>query len=220
MSINELFAQLPGINLEAIARDRNNNPAKDRRIYVHIEIIPANSSNSSVFSEEHQTRTNEAGIFQISIGKGTRVGGNVSSIYDIPWRTLNYLVKIKVSIEPVVNVLNWNYQQDWVDLGVTPFGIVPYAGTALSADNVSPNAAVISFSGGTTGLTPTGPSNGAVTLGGVLNIANGGTGSSVKNFVDLTTAQTIDGQKFRVPILIFERVGIRLLPCQFYLLFV
>jgi hypothetical protein len=188
-------AQQPGINIEAIAKDRNNNPAKDRRIYVRIDIIASSASNTPVFSEEHVTRTNEAGIFQVAVGKGTRAGGTYNSILDIPWRSLNYLVRIRVAIEPVANVINWNYQNEWVDLGTTPFGIVPYAGAALTADNVAQSAAVISFNGGTTGLTPTTPTSGPVTLGGVLNIANGGTGSSIKNFVDLSTAQTVGGTK-------------------------
>lgn len=193
--ISATWAQQPGINLEAIAKDRDNNPAKDRRIYVRIDIVAASATSTPVFSEEHVTRTNEAGIFQVSIGKGTRAGGTYNSILDVPWRSLNYLVSIRVAIEPVVNVTNWNYQNEWIDLGTTPFGIVPYAGAALTADNVAQNAAVISFSGGTTGLTPAAPTSGNLTLGGVLNIANGGTGSAVKNFVDLSTAQTVAGEK-------------------------
>ena len=190
-----LVAQQPGINFEAIARDRDNNPAKDRRVYVHIEILPIGSVNSVVYAEEHLSRTNEDGIFQIVIGKGTRVGGGFSSILDIPWNSLNYSLKVKIAIEPVANVINWNYQNEWVELGSTPFGIVPYAGAALTAQNVAPGAAVLSFSGGSTGLSPSVASTGHVELGGVLNISNGGTGSAVKNFVDLSTQQTINGQK-------------------------
>lgn len=194
-SVADVFSQQPGINLEAIARDRNNNPAKDRRIYVRVDIIPGAAGNTPSFSEEHVTRTNEAGIFQISIGKGTRVGGSFNTISDIPWRMLNYLVKLRVAIEPVINVVNWNYQNEWVDIGTTPFGLVPYAGTALSAETVAGSAAVISFSGGSTGLTPASPSTGNVVLGGVLSIANGGTGSSTQNFVDLVNPQTVGGEK-------------------------
>ena len=190
-----LVAQQPGINFEAIARDRDNNPAKDRRVYVHIEILPIGSVNSVVYAEEHLSRTNEDGIFQIVIGKGTRVGGGFSSILDIPWNSLNYILKVKIAIEPVANVINWNYQNEWVDLGSTPFGIVPYAGAALTAQNIAPGAAVLSFSGGSTGLSPSVATTGHVELGGVLNISNGGTGSSVKNFVDLSTQQTVNGQK-------------------------
>ncbi|HAL95667.1 MAG TPA: hypothetical protein DCP55_06995 [Chitinophagaceae bacterium] len=192
---SDCIAQQPGIHFEAIAKDRNNNPAKDRRIYVKVEIIPTNTTNGSVFIEEHSSRTNSAGIFQIQIGKGIRTGGNYSSILDIPWKTLNYNLKIQVAIEPVINVINWNYQNDWIDLGTSPFGIVPYAGTALTVQEVPANAAVISFSGGSTGLTPSTASQGNIVLGGVLAIANGGTGSTTKNFVDLSTPQQVNGEK-------------------------
>ena len=37
---------------------------------------------------------------------------------------------------------------------------------------------VLTFSGGSTGLTPATPTSGAVTLGGTLNVANGGTGAN------------------------------------------
>jgi hypothetical protein len=49
---------------------------------------------------------------------------------------------------------------------------------------------VTTFSGGTTGLTPSTATSGAVTLGGTLAVANGGTGSATQNFVDLTTTQS------------------------------
>jgi hypothetical protein len=40
------------------------------------------------------------------------------------------------------------------------------------------NAGVTSFSGGTTGLTPSAGTTGAITLGGTLAVANGGTGAT------------------------------------------
>jgi|UPI000485B6B6 hypothetical protein len=42
---------------------------------------------------------------------------------------------------------------------------------------------------------PTGPLNLATGVAGILPVANGGTGSSTKNYVDLSTAQTIAGAK-------------------------
>lgn len=48
-----------------------------------------------------------------------------------------------------------------------------------SAGNVSiSNNGVLSLAGGTTGLTPVLPTTGAITLGGTLSIANGGTGNT------------------------------------------
>jgi hypothetical protein len=55
--------------------------------------------------------------------------------------------------------------------------------------------AVTTFSAGTTGLTPNTATSGAVTLGGTLAVANGGTGSTTQNFVDLTNDQTANGVK-------------------------
>jgi hypothetical protein len=54
---------------------------------------------------------------------------------------------------------------------------------------------VTTFSGGTTGFTPSTATSGAVTLGGTLAVANGGTGSATQNFVDLTNTQTVAGAK-------------------------
>jgi hypothetical protein len=55
--------------------------------------------------------------------------------------------------------------------------------------------AVTTFSGGSTGLTPNTATSGAITLGGTLAVANGGTGSATQNFVDLTNTQTVNGAK-------------------------
>ena len=52
-------------------------------------------------------------------------------------------------------------------------GVTNGAGTIAVA-----NTGVLSWSGGATGLTPAAPTTGAVTLSGLLNVANGGTGQS------------------------------------------
>ena len=54
---------------------------------------------------------------------------------------------------------------------------------------------VTSFSAGTTGLTPSTATTGAVTLGGTLAVANGGTGASVRTFVDTINTQSVNGEK-------------------------
>lgn len=191
----DLFAQNPGLNLELIARDRDNNPAKNRRIHVLTEIFPGSINNPVAYADEHIAQTDDAGIFQVNVGRGRRVAGTFNSILQIPWRLLNYELRIKIAIEPILPIINWNYQNEWIDMGVTTMGIVAYAGYAVNADSVNPNNAVITFSAGSTGLTPATPTTGNVVLGGILSISNGGTGSSIKNFVDLATTQSIAGEK-------------------------
>ena len=80
---------------------------------------------------------------------------------------------------------------------LTPSGSTPltlqYNGSTL---NWAAAGAVSSFSGGSTGLTPSVPTTGSIVLAGTLAVANGGTGSATKNFVDITTDQSsIAGNK-------------------------
>jgi hypothetical protein len=100
-----------------------------------------------------------------------------------------------------------------VVLSASPtFTGTPEAPTPLTADNsttiattayvVNKIAAVASgvttFSGGTTGLTPSTPTSGAVTLAGTLAVANGGTGATSLAAAGITTlsgTQTITGAK-------------------------
>lgn len=124
-----LFAQSlkPGINFQALARDKEGNIASNKVIYIKTELISADSSQGSFLTEEHFTKTDAGGIFGITIGKGQRIGGTFFSLYEIPWKNLNYLLRIKLVIQPSPIPSNWNYQQEWIDMGTAPFEIVPYA---------------------------------------------------------------------------------------------
>ena len=64
--------------------------------------------------------------------------------------------------------------QNWIQQSA----VFPYnagAGIDISGTIIS-NTGVLSFDGGATGLTPTGTTTGAITLGGTLNVLSGGTG--------------------------------------------
>ena len=62
-----------GIFFQAIARDINTNPAKDRKIYVQSNIIQSSPTGTIVLIEEYQTFTDAFGIFNILVGSGNRV---------------------------------------------------------------------------------------------------------------------------------------------------
>jgi hypothetical protein len=117
----------PGINFQALARDKNATVASNKPIYVQTEIISADSSLGSLFTEEHFTKSDAGGIFSVSIGNGQRVGGSYFSLYEIPWRNLHHFLRIKIAIPPSPTPANWNYQQEWLEVGTAPFEIVPYA---------------------------------------------------------------------------------------------
>jgi hypothetical protein len=116
-----------GIYFQAIARDNSSNPAKDRKIYVQTNIIQSSPTGTIVLAEEHQTNTDGHGIFSIMLGNGIRVGGTVKSLITIDWSKGPFYLNINIAITPVGGGASWDYTKEWVNLGTTIFGTVPYA---------------------------------------------------------------------------------------------
>jgi hypothetical protein len=116
-----------GIFFQAIARDNNTNPARDRKIYIQTKIIQSSPTGNIVLVEEHQTNTDAYGVFSIMVGNGLRVGGSVKSLSTINWASGPYYLNIKIAITPIAASNNWDYSKEWVDLGTTIFGTVPFS---------------------------------------------------------------------------------------------
>jgi len=116
-----------GIFFQAIARDNNANPAKDREIYVLTNIIQSSPTGTIVLTEEHKTSTDAFGIFNIMVGSGKRVGGSVTGLSTIDWSKGPYYLNIKIIITPIAASNTWDYTKEWVDIGTTIFGTVPFA---------------------------------------------------------------------------------------------
>jgi hypothetical protein len=132
-----VHAQLSGsgIFFQAIARDNYSNPARDRVIYIESRIIQTAPTGTVVFKESHQTLTDGAGVFSINIGNGTRIGGTATSLNNIDWVNGPFYLGLKISIQPVAPSANWDYTKEFIDLGVSPFGAVPYAMYAGNVGN-------------------------------------------------------------------------------------
>ena len=130
----------PGINFQAVARDKEHNSANNRKIYVKCTIENGTSNPIIVYGENHNTNTNEFGIFNIVIGKGTQFTG-ANDIYSIDWANGKYFFHLKVAITPISPDLNWDYNNEWIDLGAVEFGVVPYAIQSLSSSMVSTDTA-------------------------------------------------------------------------------
>jgi len=116
-----------GIFFQAVARDNSSNPAKDRKIYVQTNIIQSSPTGTIVLSEEHQTNTDGHGVFSIMVGNGLRIGGTVTDISLIDWPKGPFNLNIKIAITPVSSGDSWDYTKEWINLGTTIFGTVPYA---------------------------------------------------------------------------------------------
>jgi len=135
LTSTELKAQSAGTGFffQAIARDNFSNPAKDRKIYIQSTIIQTNANGVKVLIEEHNAQTEATGVFSIIIGQGTRKGGTASGLSAIEWAKGPYYLNLKIAIEPIAPLINWDYSKEWIDLGTTPFGTVPYAMYSVSS---------------------------------------------------------------------------------------
>jgi hypothetical protein len=116
-----------GIFFQAIARDNNANPAKERKIYIESNIIQSSPTGTTVLTEEHQTNTDAFGIFSIMIGNGLKQGGTATSLSTIDWANGPYYLNLRIAITPVGVGAGWDYTKEWLDIGTTIFGTVPFA---------------------------------------------------------------------------------------------
>jgi lysozyme family protein len=138
ISTNQLFAQTTnGIFFQAVARDNFSNPAKDRKIYVQSSIIQTTTTGTKVLTEEHQTNTDATGVFSISLGNGLRVGGTASGLATIDWSKGPFYLNLKIAITPIGGNSSWDYTKEWVDMGTTSFGAVPFALYSANAGGVN-----------------------------------------------------------------------------------
>jgi hypothetical protein len=126
----------PGINFQAIARDKEHNAANNRKVYIECTIENGLTNPIVVYGEHQEVVTNEFGVFNLVIGKGVRFVG-VNDIYAINWANGKYYFHLRISITPVAPDINWDYTKEWVDLGAVEFGVVPYAIQSLSGNNNS-----------------------------------------------------------------------------------
>ena len=129
------LAQTPsnGIFFQAVARDNFSNPAMNRKIYVQSSIVQTTATGTKVLTEEFQTNTDATGVFSISVGQGARIAGTANDLAGINWANGPYFLSLKIAITPMAPATTWDYKGEWIELGTTSFGAVPYALYAGSA---------------------------------------------------------------------------------------
>src|SRR5690606_22017478 len=138
LSLN-LFSQVPqAVNYQAVARDVEGKVLADHDVSVRLTVI---NVNFAVYMERHEVRTNQFGLFTVTLGMGgTTLFGTFS--------TINWAVGekyLKVEFDPAGGT-------NYVDLGTKQLLSVPYA---LYAERSGGNAGATGATGdfGETGFT-------------------------------------------------------------------
>jgi len=159
-----LEAQVPqSFNYQAIARDITGNLIINQAVGLKISILSGSSTGSVVYSETHNTVTNQFGLITLPVGQGTPLSG---TFYSINWSTGVYWLKVEMDAMGGTN---------YIDMGASQLLTVPFAMYAAS-----------SGTGGITGPTgPTGPTgaSGANGSTGPTGATGSGSVSGTLNYI-------------------------------------
>ncbi len=111
-----LFAQAPsGFRFQAVARDADNNAMTSENIAVRVSLLQGGPAGATSYSERHEVTTTDLGVFDLHIGNGVALSGDINTI---DWGGDNYFLKI--DIDPAGGT-------NYVNLGASQLLSVPYA---------------------------------------------------------------------------------------------
>ncbi len=111
-----LSAQVPqSFKYQAVARDNDNAPLKNKRLGLKVEIRQGTLSGHAVYSETFDITSNNIGIFSIDIGKGTPVKGSFTGI---DWGKSTHFLNIAIDVKGGTH---------YKDMGTTQLLSVPYS---------------------------------------------------------------------------------------------
>lgn len=116
-----------GLHYQAKARDPLNNLAKNRTVFVKIRILHDSKNGDKVWEETHEAKTNDEGVYNITIGQGKRISGIVKSdLSQIDWNDGDYFMNTQVAVVPSIPAVWWVASDNYQDAGTVKMGGMPY----------------------------------------------------------------------------------------------
>ena len=178
------FSQVKGINYQAVIYNSNGgivpgvnnqtNPLVNKNICLQFTIIDA--AYQIEYQEIVSTTTDEYGMVNLVIGFGNQSDGYATSFADVYWNVQQKSLKVGVD-------LNSYYCLNFVEISNQLFSSVPFALSAVNAENVT---GVVSIENGGTNATTL---NGALTNLGLENVDNT---SDINKPISNFTQQALD----------------------------
>ena len=114
-----------GMKYQAVARDQQGQILSNHEIGLQIDLTLQGKEKSTLYSEKHQVRTNELGLFNITIGEGKAVTGE---FVEIPWSEDEIWMQIAI---------DENNTGEYYTISSSKLLAVPYAFHAASAGKLS-----------------------------------------------------------------------------------
>ena len=203
-------AQSPDkMSYQAVLRDANGEILKNQDVSIQFSLLQTSISGTSVYQEDHKLTTNSNGLVSVYMGTGTVSSGDFSTI---DWAEGPYFLQSE--IDPTGGI---NYTiSSTTELVSVPYAV--YANKAEFADSLTggvnetdpvfdasvakgiTDADTASWNGKLDGYTETDPVFDAsvakgITTNNTTYWNNKLDSSSIQDFVDLTTNQTVGGEK-------------------------
>lgn len=111
-----LSAQVPqGFNFQGVARNSNGSVMANTAVTLRISVI-ATAVSATAWEETHSVTTSDIGLFNITIGTGTRTGGLADNFSDISWGSGEFSIKVEL-----------NAGNGYETMGTSDLQSVPYA---------------------------------------------------------------------------------------------
>lgn len=130
-SITTAVSQAPQkFNYQAVARDNAGNPLSNKLISIRISILNTSPNGIEVYKETFLISTNEFGHFNVAIGSGSPVLGNIAGVN---WDAEDKYLKVELDATGGSN---------YVLMGATQLLSVPYALNARYTSNLAANAKI------------------------------------------------------------------------------
>ena len=137
LNILNLFSQAPSkFNYQGVARDSKGNVLVNQSVSLKVSVLDSVITGVNIYSELHSAKTNQLGLFNLSIGSGNVVSGTFENI---SWGRNDKFIKIEM--DP-------NGGSNYVLIGTSQLLSVPYALNAKSAENVQLKSQEIYYTGG------------------------------------------------------------------------
>ena len=192
------LAQAPELfNYQAVLRDMNNDVLPNQAVGIEISILQGSSSGTVVYAEAFNPTTNAFGLVNLSVGSGTVLIGDFSSI---DWAIDRYFLRLAVDETGGTN---------YITLGTTQLLSVPYALHAKTAANAFsgnyndlsglPAFAVVATSGDYNDLTNRPSLSAVATSGDYDDLNNSPVLSAVATSGDFNDLQNIPSDLGGIP---------------------
>lgn len=134
----------PGINFQLVAKDPQGNVAKNRTVYVKDIIYQtAAVGGTKVWEETHVATTDNDGVFNVIIGRGTKAPAiPIADIGGIDWGNGPFFINTQIAVAPSIPAAWWVAADNYIDIGTTQMLSVPYALFAGNASVTNVNTSI------------------------------------------------------------------------------